>query len=108
MSLDICLRHAEDGEVVFEANITHNLGGMAAAADLYRYLWRAEESGVTCVADLLAPLEKSIALMLEDPERFEQLDAPNGWGTYAQFVPWLQRLLEACKEYPTATVEVSV
>lgn len=34
-------------------------------------------------------------------------NSPNGWGTYKYFVPWLEKYLAACKEYPDAVVEVS-
>lgn len=49
------------------------------------------------------PLE-GIALLESDPNRFQQFDASNGWGTYKDFVPWLYRYLDACKEFPEANV----
>lgn len=56
---------------------------------------------------LIEPLEKAIADMKARPEYYEQFNSPNGWGTYKDFVPWLEKYLAACKEYPDAVVEVS-
>ena len=33
--------------------------------------------------------------------------ATNGWGMYEHFVPFVEKYLEACKEYPDAVIEVS-
>jgi hypothetical protein len=38
---------------------------------------------------------------------FKMHDAPNGWGTYEQFLPWLEEYLRACEENPDAIVMVS-
>ena len=91
----------------FEANITHNLGAMADAAGIYKALWHPEEVGINTAADLIEPLEKGLALMRADRQKFEAFNAKNGWGLYENFVPWIERYLAACKEYPTAGVEVS-
>lgn len=34
-------------------------------------------------------------------------DSQNGWGTYDQFLPWLEQLLNACRENSDARIEVS-
>jgi hypothetical protein len=57
--------------------------------------------------DLIEPLEQGLGLLRSDPDRFRAFDAFNGWGTYDQFVPWVQRYLEACREWPDAEVNVS-
>jgi len=31
----------------------------------------------------------------------------NGWGLYEDFVPWIERYLAACEEYPEAIIRVS-
>jgi hypothetical protein len=106
MSLDITLMRVQPCEVHWQ-NITHNLGPMAERAGLYGVLWHPEDHGIKVAVDLIAPLTKGIEAMKADPARFKALNAPNGWGTYDNFVPWLERLLSACREYPDATVEVS-
>ena len=88
-------------------NITHNLGKMAVEAGVYSKVWRPDECGITKASQMIAPLQTAIATMKADPLRFEQYNAENGWGTYNDFVPWLERYLEMCKLYPTATISVS-
>jgi hypothetical protein len=124
MSLDIYLSRGEDRispcphcdgtgqlnhgpEAVYEANITHNLGEMAEAAGIYGCLWRPEEHGITKAGQLIEPLAAGLAALKADPERFEAHDAPNGWGTYRDFVPWVECYLEACRENPDADVRAS-
>ena len=106
MSLDVTLTAVRPTEV-FSANITHNLGNMAEAAGIYKHLWLPEEIGITKAAELIEPLRVGISAMRSDPERFKKLDAENGWGTYDQFVPWIEKYLEACEQNPDADVSVS-
>ena len=94
-------------EVLFDANITHNLNKMAEEAGIYEHLWRPDEIGVTHASQLIAPLTKALELMKSDPARFEKFNSPNGWGSYKGFVPWIEKYLEACKENPDAHVSVS-
>ena len=111
MSLDVTLTnppcptcgHSTGG---YSANITHNLGEMAQAAGIYYQVWRPEEVGIKTAAQMIEPLTVGIALLKSDAERFKRLDPSNGWGTYADFVPWLERYLAACIENPNAEVSV--
>jgi len=86
----------------YSANITHNLEPMARAAGIYAALWRGED--VETAADLAIVLHEGLTILRADPERFKRYDAPNGWGTYRDFVPWLEGLLQACDEHPDAQV----
>jgi hypothetical protein len=97
---------SEDDEV-YSANITHNLGKMAEEAGLYVVLWRPEENGITHARQLIEPLRAGLAKLKAEPERFKRFDAPNGWGLYENFVPWVERYLEACEHDPHARVHVS-
>lgn len=119
--------HTEEKEEVYWANITHNLGQMADKAGIYEALWRPHrlkegynipendheaewkfERESTILAKDIAPIvEKGLADMKARPEYYEQFNASNGWGLYKHFVPWVEKYLEACKEYPDAVVEVS-
>ncbi len=92
---------------VYSANITHNLGGMAAAADIYEPLWRPEEIGIAKAAQLIEPLTEGLAKLKADPAKFEAHNAPNGWGLYEHFVPFVEQYLAACREYPDADVYAS-
>jgi hypothetical protein len=109
MSLDISLCHNKcphcgRADEAYRANITHNLNKMADEAGIYGILWRPEENGVETAKQLIEPLQGAIAAMKADPPRFEAHNSPNGWGLYENFVPWLERLLAACEEYPDAAV----
>lgn len=92
---------------VYSANITHNLTEMADKAGVYLCLWRGDENGYTHAKQLIGPLRDGIAKMTESAHYYKQFDAPNGWGIYDDFLPWLQRLREACETYPDATIETS-
>ncbi len=100
---------SDDGEsrTVYSANITHNLGRMAKEAGIYEELWRPEEIAIEKAWQLIVPLRNGISLMKSDPVRFNDFDAENGWGTYRQFVPWIERYLAACENNPNALVRVS-
>ena len=92
---------------VFEANITHNLNTMAGEAGIYEHLWRPDEIGVTQARQLIEPLRAGLDLMKSDPPRFEVYNPENGWSSYEVFVPWVERYLAACEQYPDACVKVS-
>jgi hypothetical protein len=109
MSLDVYLNYINDGNeiTVFDANITHNLGKMADKVGIYYALWRPEERKYKIAKDIIKPLEKGLKKLKSKPEYFEQFNAPNGWGLYEHFVPFVERYLEACKQYPNAKISVS-
>lgn len=92
---------------IFSANITHNLGKMAGEAGIYMPLWRPDEAGINLAGELIKPLQEALINMKAQPEYYKQFDAPNGWGTYYHFVPWLEEYLQACVENPEAVVRVS-
>ena len=90
---------------LYRANITHNLGEMAKEAGIYYALWRPEEIDKTKAGELIELLEKGLADLKARPEHFKQFDAPNGWGIYEHFVPFVEEYLNACIEYPEAIIE---
>jgi len=92
---------------LFNANITHNLNKMAEAAGIYKALWRPEEIGITKAGDLISFLEAGLKTMKDDPSKFIIHNPSNGWGSYKDFIPWIEHYLAACKEHPNATVSVS-
>jgi hypothetical protein len=93
-------------EQLYSSNITHNLGDMADEAGIYQACWRPEEIGAKKASDISPILEKGLELMKSDPERFKKFNAENGWGLYEHFIPWVERYLNACKEYPDAEISV--
>jgi len=114
MSLSIWLHLEVDGGgpktlgmTVHECNITHNLGKMANEAGIYQVLWRPEECGVKVAGDMIEALEKGLEDMKVRPAHYRQFDAKNGWGTYDDFIPFLDELLTACKRAPKAEISIS-
>lgn len=93
-------------ETFYTANITHNLGQMAEAAGIYGALWRPDEIGITKAGQLIEPLSAGLMALEADPVRFQQFNAPNGWGLYEHFVSFVRNYLLACRRYPNANVRV--
>lgn len=94
-------------EEFYSANITHNLGNMADKSGIYYALWRPEERGWKKAKDIIPVLEKGLAKLIAKPKYFEKFNAPNGWGLYEHFVPFVENYLQACKEHPNAKIVVS-
>jgi len=114
MSLDVYLiAEADTGASepyqvqVYEANITHNLNRMAKEAGIYEELWRPDEIGITHACELIRPLRSGANAMYLDPPRFQALNPENGWGSYDDFLPWLEKYIAACQEHPKTKVKVS-
>lgn len=106
MSLDLRIWVPQEVDVC-EMNITHNLNVMAERAGIYKHVWRPEEIGITEAGQLIEPLQKAIADMRANPAVYKAVEPTNGWGTYTNFVLWLERLLRVCQEYPEGRVEAS-
>lgn len=106
MSLDVTLTDGS-GWTVYDANITHNLIGMAEAAGIYECLWRPEEHGYKYASQIIEPLAAGLAKMVTQKGHFEHFNAENGWGKWENFVPWCAAYLQACRDNPDATVSVS-
>lgn len=106
MSLDVHLSQVQLTGV-YESNITHNLGRMAAEAGIYDALWRPDEHGYKYARDITPLLQDGLAKLEADPEHYRTFNAPNGWGMYEHFVPFVEEYLNACIEYPDAEITVS-
>lgn len=107
MSIDFSLVQMAETPI-FESNITHNLTQMADAAGLYIPLWHPEQCEVRYAKDLIPMLKRGLIELKARPDHYRQFDAKNGWGTYDQFVPWVQNILVACQLNPEAMVRVSI
>jgi len=93
-------------EQFFSDNVTHNLGGMAAAAGIYKELWRPEEVGIKTAGQLIAPLEAGLLRLRADSDRFKKLNPDNGWGTYEGLVRFVSDYLDACRAHPDAVIRI--
>lgn len=115
----------ERKEDVYSANITHNLGKMAAEAGIYEALWRPyrlkpgydipeddhkaqweyEDNNPVRAYEIIPIIEKGLEDMIARPAHYKTFDSSNGWGLYKHFVPFIEKYLEALKEYPESFVE---
>jgi hypothetical protein len=91
---------------VFDYNITHNLGEMASAAELYYPLWRPEEINITKASQLIVLLTKGLQSLLDKPDYYKTFNPENGWGNYEGLVEFVKSYLKACIDYPDAVVSV--
>lgn len=111
MSLDVYLMvpnfDTGDNEYLYNANITHNLGKMADEAGIYMAMWRPEEVGFEHAYQLIEPLLEGLAKLKSDPDKYSAFNAPNGWGLYEHFVPFVEEYLVACQRFPLAKVYAS-
>lgn len=92
----------------YSYNVTHNLGRMADEAGVYKCLWRPSENGFEKAKDIIEPLEKGLALLKSDKDRFVKLTPDNGWGSYEWLVEFLEKVLETAKEFPEYSVRAWV
>jgi len=80
---------------------------MAGKAGIYKALWRPEELEATRAEDILLILEKGYTDLKRKPEYFKKFNPENGWGSYDGLVSFVERYLDACKEYPKAIIYIS-
>ena len=109
MSLDIYLQYNNDGNdtIVYDSNITHNLGKMASKAGIYEALWEPEVRGWLYAKDIIEVLQVGLKNLKAKPKYYKKFNSPNGWGVYEHFVPFVENYLDACLKYPNARIDVS-
>ena len=104
----VIVKMPSDSEEVYSENITHNLSGMAEDAGLYKCLLHPGEIDITKAKQLIEPLQNGLILLENEPERFKKFNPENGWGSYEGLVRFVKDYLEACKQYPEASVHASI
>lgn len=107
MSLDIWGSINTGGDATVEVwsfNITHNLSKMWDWAGCGDALYDSYDKRAS---DILPALEKALAKLKAEPNVGRKYDAPNGWGTYEQAVPWLEGVIEACRKHPATVIGIS-
>ena len=92
----------DEPDEMYWSNYTSNMSPMwkDAGIDLVDFNGRP-------AADLDRALTPVLSTLRADPERWRAYDAPNGWGSYASALDWLDGILAACREHPDAVVRVS-
>ena len=113
MSLDVDLIVTQPVSV-YSGNITHNLGAMAGAVvlsngmTLYDVLWRPDEQqGLKFARDIVNLLDEGWNILSSDPEKYEQFNPENGWGSYDGLEKFVYNYRNACWDNPDAELRVS-
>lgn len=115
-----------EDNVLYDDNITHNLGEMADKAGLYDAIWRPyrltkdysedlekeyrkemeyEDSQTIYAEQLITNLSVGLINLLTSPKEFKKYNPENGWGTYEQLCDFTYNYLKACTANPTAIVK---
>ena len=107
MSLDFDLiAKDEDGNEiqVLSLNYTHNVTDMWIKADVYNSLYM---SNGLHGRDVINKIEVGLKHMNEHQAEYELLNPSNGWGDYNGAWVFLKEILDGCKQYPSARIEIS-
>lgn len=101
-SCDACGRPAEDRTEGDWGSCTSNLASMwcAAGADLAKFHGKL-------AGDCIQTLGEAIGELKAQPARYIAMNPENGWGSYADLVPALEKLLAIFQEWPHGVVVVS-
>ena len=111
MSLTVSLNVTKP-VAVYDNNITHNLGSMAAnvklsnSLTLYDVLWRPDEHELELAEDIAELLDEGWNILLSEPDHFKQFNPHNGWGNYDVLCKFVYEYRTACWNEPDATIKV--
>ena len=102
MSLDLWIEtpscptcgHIKDSETF---NYTYNVAYMCRL--IFPNEQMIEIEGMTGKESLIK-LEKLRDELEKDPQRFEELNPKNGWGSYKSFLPFVGKLIISANEFP--------
>ena len=86
---------------LYSANITYNVNPMWREAGVFEALM--ESDGKTA-EEVLPALRRGVADMAAHPAKYKAMDSPNGWGTYADALPWLNELVAAFEKHPKGRI----
>ena len=103
MSLDFTLHSDGYVDIYYAGNMTHNVINMWAEAGVYDSLYTTKGQ---IAATIIPSLQAGIADMAAYPEKYEKLNAPNGWGLYKNAYPFLLEVYRGCIENPQAFIDI--
>lgn len=107
MSLDIWGKVSTGGPEpveIWSFNITHNLSQMWTWAGCYDALYESYDKRAS---EILPILKAALKKLKAHPEEAKRFSASNGWGTYEQAVPWLERVIATMTRHPDTIVGLS-
>lgn len=99
--------HTDNSICVYKDNITHNLSTMAKESGLYDVCWHPANLNINTASDIINTLTKGLSKLKQNPDYYKKFEPTNGWGTYDNFVSFIEKYLNACKTYPNAIMIVS-
>ena len=91
----------------YEANITSNLGEMAAAVGIYHALWEPKSINAIFAEDIIGVLERGLKILKDDPKTYKEFNPKNGWGDYEGLIAFVDHYLTACRKYRLTRIEIS-
>lgn len=106
MSYDVFLSidtGGKDPAMIFDSNYTSNVSGMWADALGYPL---ADLDG-RLAANAIPDLRRAAWRMANEPDKYQAMNPPNGWGDYEGARNYLVEILEACMNHPKASIGVS-
>jgi hypothetical protein len=112
MSLDVNLWVTKPTQV-YNSNITHNLGSMAAnvklsnGLTLYQVLWRPDEHELIFAKDIAELLDEAHIILVGAPEYYMQFNPSNNWGNYDNLCNFVYNYRNICWQEPAAKIGVS-
>lgn len=90
-------------------NVTHNLAPMFRSVGLdWHDFYERNGNGGRKAAEMLPLAVTAYLLLKNNPEDYEYLNPPNGWGDLDGAVEFLERLLRDLARHPDAIIEVSL
>lgn len=113
LSYDEGKTYIDEYEELYWANITHNLVKMADQTVLYLALWnpaelvKSKDKNKVKAKDIIPHLEIGLLQLKKAPFYYQKFNPKNGWGTYEFLISFVEKYLNACKEYPESDVSVS-
>lgn len=108
MSYDFMLVNSDNQEEEYwSANYTYNVSPMLrlAFSETGTPDWRLLEGQK---ASAVRPhLARALGHMIANPETYEVLNPPNGWGSYDRLVVFLTEMWKQMYQYPAAIFQIS-
>ena len=112
MSLNVSLNVTQPVSV-YDNNITHNLGRMAAEVKLsngrtlYEVLWLPDEHELVLAKDISEFLDEGLNILRSEPDRFKKLYPENPWYSYESLCDFVYKYRNACWDNPDAELSIS-
>lgn len=109
MSYDVSFKAKLDGAdqwVYVGADWINHTTNTAAMIKEVCGSYPSDWNGKSC-AELTPILESGVTELKRYSQKYRQFEPGNGWGTVETTIEFLDHILENCKNYPTAVIEIN-